>query len=86
MRRFSFGLFLILFFSNSHATSLERFQSYLRSLVTQVEERAAQGRSLAEIQHAVDLHEYDDFVTMPFLSSRARNIGWVYEEVTGKKE
>jgi cyclase len=65
---------------------LVRFQSYLRSLVTQVEERAAQGRSLSEIQHAVDLHEYDDFVTIPFLSSRARNIQWVYEEVTGKTE
>ncbi len=66
--------------------ALVRFQSYLRSLVTQVEERAAQGRSLAEIQHAVDLHEYDDFRTMPFFTSRARNIEWVYQEVTGKKE
>ena len=63
-----------------------RFQSYLRSLVTQVEERAAQGRSLAEIQHAVDLHEYDDFTSMPFFTSRDRNIEWVYEEVTGKKK
>jgi glyoxylase-like metal-dependent hydrolase (beta-lactamase superfamily II) len=66
--------------------TLVRFQSYLRSLVTQVEERAAQGRSLEEIQHAVDLHEYDDFVSMPFLTSRDRNIEWVYEEVTGKKK
>ena len=65
--------------------ALVRFQSYLRNLVTQVEERAAQGRSLAEIKHAVDLHEYDDFVSMPFLSSRDRNIEWVYEEVTAKK-
>ena len=66
--------------------TLIRFQSYLRSLVTQVEERAAQGRSLAEIQHAVDLHEYDDFTSMPFFTSRDRNIEWVYEEVTGKKK
>ena len=65
--------------------ALVRFQSYLRSLVTQVEERAAQGRSLAEIKHAVDLHAYDDFVSMPFLSSRDRNVEWVYDEVTGKK-
>ena len=65
--------------------ALVRFQSYLRSLVTQVGERAAQGRSLAEIKHAVDLHAYDDFVSMPFLSSRDRNVEWVYDEVTGKK-
>jgi cyclase len=61
-----------------------RFQGYLRSLVTQVEARAAQGRSLAEIQYAVDLHEYGDFENMPFSTSRDRNIEWVYKEVTGK--
>ena len=62
-----------------------RFQSYLRSLVTQVEERAAQGRSLAEIERAVDLREYDDFESMPFFTSRDRNVEWVYEEVMGKE-
>ena len=31
MKRFLFSLILILFFQNSHATSLERFQSYLRT-------------------------------------------------------
>ncbi len=63
-----------------------RFQSYLRSLETQVAERAAQGRSLDEIEHAVDLHEWDDYSSMPFFTSRNRNIEWVYEEVTGKRK
>lgn len=66
--------------------ALVRFQSYLRSLVTQVGERAAQGRSLAEIKHAVDLREFDDLVSMPFFTSRDRNIEWVYEEVTGNQK
>lgn len=66
--------------------ALVRFQSYLRSLVSQVEERAAQGRSLDEIKHAVDLRDYGDFEAMPFLASRDRNIEWVYEEVTGNKK
>jgi cyclase len=67
-------------------TAVVRFQSYLRSLVSQVEKRAAQGRSLAEIQAAVDLHAYDDFESMPFVNGRKRNIESVYEEVTGKRQ
>jgi cyclase len=66
--------------------ALVRFQSYLRSLVTQVEGQAAQGHSLAEVEGGVDLHEYDDFDSMPFFTSRARNIESVYTEVTGKKK
>ena len=31
MKRFFFALFLVLFFQNSNAASLERFQSYLRT-------------------------------------------------------
>jgi cyclase len=59
-----------------------RFQSYLRSLVSQVEEMAARGRSLADIEAAVDLRGYDDFHGMPFFTSRARNVEWVYQEIT----
>ena len=70
----------------AYRAALVRFQSYLRSLVTQVGERAAQGRSLAEIKHAVDLREFDDLVSMPFFTSRDRNIEWVYEEVTGNQK
>jgi cyclase len=66
--------------------ALVRFQSYLRSLVAQVEEQAAQGHSLADIERAVDLHAYDDFDSIPFVVSRARNIESVYTEVTGKKK
>ena len=61
-----------------------RFQGYLRSLVSQVEEKVAHGRSLAEIQAGVDLHDYGDFHGVPFFTSQARDVFWVYEELTGK--
>ncbi len=63
-----------------------RFQSYLRSLVLQVEEMAAGGRSLADIEAAVDLRDYDDFRGLPFFTSRARNVEWVYREITETKK
>jgi cyclase len=59
-----------------------RFQSYLRSLLSQVQEQVSHGKSLAETQKAVDLHAYDDFRGMPFFTSRAKNVQWVYEELT----
>ena len=43
------------------------------------------GKSLAEIRGAVDLHDYDDFRDMPFFTSRAKNVEWVYQELTGKE-
>ena len=61
-----------------------RFQGYLRSLLTQVEPLVARGASLAAVQAAVDLHEYDDFTGTPFFTSRAKNIESVYRELTAK--
>jgi cyclase len=61
-----------------------RFQSYLRSLLSQVQEQVSQGKSLAETQRVVDLHPYDDFRGLPFFTSRAKNVQWVYEELTRK--
>ena len=60
-----------------------RLQSYLRSLVSQVQQQIAQGNSLAQIQAAVDLHAYDDFHGIPFFTSQARDVVWVYQELTG---
>ncbi len=62
-----------------------RFQSYVRSLVSQVQAMVSSGKSLAEIKGAVDLHEYDDFRDMPFFTSRAKNVEWVYQELTSKE-
>jgi glyoxylase-like metal-dependent hydrolase (beta-lactamase superfamily II) len=59
----------------------ERMRDYLRSLVSQVERAARGGGSLAEVRNAVDLHAYDDFQGLPFVTSRARNIRSVYEEL-----
>jgi cyclase len=64
----------------STRADVERFQSYLRTLVSQVEERVGRGESLGEIQSGIDLHGYDDFRDIPFFTSRARNVRWVYEE------
>jgi cyclase len=61
-----------------------RFHRYLRTLVSQVEAMAGRGMSLADIQAAIDLHDYDDFRGVPFLTSRARNVEWVYQELTEK--
>jgi cyclase len=63
-----------------------RFQGYLRSLVSQVEEMAARGRSLTDIEAAVDFRGYEDFHGLPFFTSRARNVQWVYEEITQTKK
>jgi cyclase len=60
---------------------VERFRDYLSSLVSEVERAGGRGASLAEVQHAVDLHAYDDFQGLPFLNSRAQNVRWVYEEL-----
>jgi glyoxylase-like metal-dependent hydrolase (beta-lactamase superfamily II) len=65
---------------------LMRFQRYLQSLVAQVEDQVRSGRTLAEIKRSVDLHAYDDWESMPFLTSPARNVASVYEEVTGRKK
>ncbi|HEX7408715.1 MAG TPA: MBL fold metallo-hydrolase [Candidatus Binatia bacterium] len=65
----------------STRADVERFHSYLRSLVSQVEGQVGQGKSLAATQAAVDLRQYDDFQGIPFFTSRAQNIGWVYEEL-----
>lgn len=62
-----------------------RFQSYLRSLWSQVEAQVAQHKSLPEVRSAVELREYDDFRSIPFFTSRRRNIQWVYEEATAKQ-
>jgi cyclase len=62
-----------------------RFQSYLRNLWSQVEAQVAQGKSLAEVRSAVDLHDYDDFRSILFLTSQRRNIQWTYEEATSKQ-
>ena len=61
-----------------------RFQSYLRSVVSQVSDQVAQGKSLADIQRSVDLRAYDDFQDRPFFTSRAKNIEWIYQELTAK--
>jgi cyclase len=63
-----------------------RFQSYLRSLVAQVDASVQRGQSLHEAQAAIDLHEYDDFRGRPFFTSRAENIATVFRELTAKKE
>ena len=59
-----------------------RFQGYLRSLGTQVTAMAGEGRGLRQIQAAVDLHDYDDFHGMPFFTSQAKDVQWMYEELT----
>ena len=61
---------------------VERFQRYLRELVSQVESQVAAGRSLAQAQASVRLAGFDDFRGVPFLTSRRQNVRWVYEEVT----
>jgi len=66
-------------------TEVERFRSYLQSLVEQVDQLTAAGKSLAEIDDLVDLHDFDDLRGVPFLTSRSANIASVYEEITGKK-
>ncbi len=66
----------------SNRDDVVRFQSYLRSLVSQVQEQVARGKSLAEMQALVDLRAYDDFRGLPFFTSRAKNVQWVYEELT----
>jgi cyclase len=68
----------------STRADVERFQGYLRSLLSQVQALVASGKSLSEIQSAVDLHSYDDFTGIPFFTSQAHDIRWVYEELTGK--
>jgi cyclase len=68
----------------SSRADVVRFQGYLRSLLAQVQERVSRGQSLADIQAGVDLHAYDDFHGLPFLTSRAKNIQWVYQELTAK--
>jgi len=65
----------------STRADVERFQSYLRTLVSQVEEQVGRGKSLSEIQSGIDLRGYDDFRDIPFFTSRTKNVRWVYEEV-----
>lgn len=65
----------------STRADVERFQAYLRSLVSQVEAGVGRGESLAEVQAAVDLRAYGDFQGILFFTSPARNIQWVYEEL-----
>jgi glyoxylase-like metal-dependent hydrolase (beta-lactamase superfamily II) len=67
----------------STRADVERFQSYLRTLVSQVEERVGRGESLSAIQSGIDLRGYDDFRDIPFFTSRAKNVRWVYEEAAG---
>jgi cyclase len=69
----------------STRVDVERFQAYLRSLVSQVQAQVAGGQSLSQIQSAVDLRAYDDFTGIPFFTSRARDIQWTYEELTRKQ-
>jgi cyclase len=71
--------------SLSGRADVERFQRYLRSLVTQVQERAARGQSLEEIQREVDLREFP-FQGVPFFTTQERNVEWVYEEITRKQK
>lgn len=61
-----------------------RFQRYLQSLVSQVQDQVGQGRSLKDIQGAMHLDAFDDFRGLPFFTSRAKNVQWVYEELTRK--
>ena len=70
----------------STRADVERFQAYLRSLLSQVQGLVAAGKSLSQIQSAVDLRAYDAFAGMPFFTSRAHDIQWVYEELTGHKK
>ncbi len=67
----------------SSRADVERFQRYLRTVVEQVEQQIAQGKALPDIQASLDLHGYDDFRDLPFLTSRAKNVRWVYEELQG---
>jgi cyclase len=69
----------------STRADVERFQGYLRTLVSQVEDRVGGGESLSAIQAGIDLHGYEDFHDIPFFTSRAKNVRWVYEEVAGGK-
>jgi len=70
----------------STRADVERFQSYLHSLVSQVETQVQAGKTLRELDALVDLHAFDDFQGTPFFTSRASNIAWVYEEITGKRK
>jgi cyclase len=69
----------------SSRADVERFQRYLRTLVTQVEEQAARGASLREVQRRVDLRGFD-FEGVPFLTTQDRNVKWVYEELQQRAE
>ncbi|MCK6556781.1 MBL fold metallo-hydrolase [Candidatus Binatia bacterium] len=60
-----------------------RFQSYLRSVVTQVREGVRRNESLPAIASGIDLQAFDDFNGIPFLRSPADNVRAVYEEITG---
>jgi len=61
-----------------------RFQGYLRSLASQVQMQVSAGKSLRDTEAAVDVHAWDDFQGTPFFTSRAKNIEWVYKEMTAK--
>ncbi len=67
----------------SSRADVERFQNYLRTLVEQVDQQVRQGKALPDIEAGIDLHGYDDFRDLPFLTSRAKNVRWVYEELKG---
>ena len=60
-----------------------RFQSYLRSLVTQVRDAAQRDDSLDAVRARIDLTAFDDFTGIPFIKSPRQNVRAVYEELTG---
>jgi len=60
-----------------------RFQSYLRSLVTQVRAAVERREGLDTVRSSIDLSAFDDFTGIPFLKSPAENVRAVYEELTG---
>lgn len=60
-----------------------RFQSYLRSLVTQVRDGVQRGASPDAVQATIDLSAYDDFTGIPFLKSPGLNVRAVYDELAG---
>lgn len=63
---------------------VERFQRYLRTLVSGVEGQLERGKSVGEIEAGIDLRAYDDFRDLPFFTSRAKNVRWVYEELKAR--
>ncbi len=66
------------------AEDVRHFQQYWRDVLAHVTAGVQSGASLKDIQRSEKLSAYDDFHAVPFFTTRANNIKWVYEELTSK--